>query len=345
MLNLRDILIHVKNILGKNFISQNKSGELFTKIKFLTGIRNFVLQSSTGEERWTHADKRVSVMNLHQQSESWSSQCLTWDTPVIRWQRELDRDRVRDQFWNGPGHRPASGDGRLGAAALPDLLRPPQPRHQDHAVRETPDLRYGDDLMMSPRRSHDVTTPTSWCHMFLSQSCKCVSDFVCLLCVSLCRQQPREDVDGDPLQRDDLHPAGLHAAHLLQDPQPGRRGRTRRLQRRDGDRWGLFWLVHWWGQSAALWFCDSMFTRGSVVRMMSRGQRSPGQRSHADCVLCSGPYGERDDQQVFIQRVVPDTDKLYVRLSSNGKRWDMERGGLHVDRVTDWVQSDVEINI
>lgn len=37
------------------------------------------------------------------------------------------------------------------------------------------------------------------------------------------------------------------------------------------------------------------------------------------CVV-SGPYGERDDQQVFIQRVVPDTDKLYVRLSSNGKR-------------------------
>lgn len=36
--------------------------------------------------------------------------------------------------------------------------------------------------------------------------------------------------------------------------------------------------------------------------------------------LVSGPYGERDDQQVFIQRVVPDTDKLYVRLSSNGKR-------------------------
>ncbi|KAK5904194.1 hypothetical protein CesoFtcFv8_005783 [Champsocephalus esox] len=33
-----------------------------------------------------------------------------------------------------------------------------------------------------------------------------------------------------------------------------------------------------------------------------------------------GPYGERDDQQVFIQRVVPDSDKLYVRLSSNGKR-------------------------
>lgn len=38
-------------------------------------------------------------------------------------------------------------------------------------------------------------------------------------------------------------------------------------------------------------------------------------------ITVPGPYGERDEQQVFIQRVVPDTDKLYVRLSSNGKRW------------------------
>lgn len=37
-------------------------------------------------------------------------------------------------------------------------------------------------------------------------------------------------------------------------------------------------------------------------------------------LVSAGPYGERDEQQVFIQRVVPDTDKLYVRLSSNGKR-------------------------
>ncbi|XP_054649425.1 SH3KBP1-binding protein 1 isoform X2 [Dunckerocampus dactyliophorus] len=44
--------------------------------------------------------------------------------------------------------------------------------------------------------------------------------------------------------------------------------------------------------------------------------------AHAGCSAGTeiGPYGERDDQQVFIQRVVPDTDKLYVRLSSNGKR-------------------------
>lgn len=43
---------------------------------------------------------------------------------------------------------------------------------------------------------------------------------------------------------------------------------------------------------------------------------------HAGCSagIEIGPYGERDEQQVFIQRVVPDTDKLYVRLSSNGKR-------------------------
>uniref|UniRef100_A0A8C4SR81 BTB/POZ domain-containing protein KCTD3 n=1 Tax=Erpetoichthys calabaricus TaxID=27687 RepID=A0A8C4SR81_ERPCA len=33
-----------------------------------------------------------------------------------------------------------------------------------------------------------------------------------------------------------------------------------------------------------------------------------------------GPYGERDDQQVFIQKVVPITNKLFVRLSSTGKR-------------------------
>jgi len=34
----------------------------------------------------------------------------------------------------------------------------------------------------------------------------------------------------------------------------------------------------------------------------------------------TGPYGEQDDEQVFIQKVVPETDQLYVRLASNGKR-------------------------
>ncbi|XP_060113794.1 SH3KBP1-binding protein 1 [Heteronotia binoei] len=33
-----------------------------------------------------------------------------------------------------------------------------------------------------------------------------------------------------------------------------------------------------------------------------------------------GPLGERDDQQVFLQKVVPDASKLYVRLSSTGRR-------------------------
>lgn len=33
-----------------------------------------------------------------------------------------------------------------------------------------------------------------------------------------------------------------------------------------------------------------------------------------------GPFGEQDDEQVFVQKVVPDIDQLYVRLASNGKR-------------------------
>ncbi|XP_074104622.1 BTB/POZ domain-containing protein KCTD3 isoform X3 [Cotesia typhae] len=32
------------------------------------------------------------------------------------------------------------------------------------------------------------------------------------------------------------------------------------------------------------------------------------------------PFGEQDDEQVFVQKVVPETDQLYVRLASNGKR-------------------------
>lgn len=33
-----------------------------------------------------------------------------------------------------------------------------------------------------------------------------------------------------------------------------------------------------------------------------------------------GPFGEQDDEQVFVQKVVPDTDQLYVRHASNGNR-------------------------
>jgi len=35
---------------------------------------------------------------------------------------------------------------------------------------------------------------------------------------------------------------------------------------------------------------------------------------------CSGPFGDQDDEQVFIQKIVPDTDRLFVRLASTGKR-------------------------
>ena len=34
----------------------------------------------------------------------------------------------------------------------------------------------------------------------------------------------------------------------------------------------------------------------------------------------AGPYGEQDDEQLFVQQVVPDSDQLYVRLASTGKR-------------------------
>src|SRR4029434_5586322 len=40
-----------------------------------------------------------------------------------------------------------------------------------------------------------------------------------------------------------------------------------------------------------------------------------------DVVMPTGPFGERDDQQVFIQKVIPMTNKLFVRLSSTGKRY------------------------
>lgn len=33
-----------------------------------------------------------------------------------------------------------------------------------------------------------------------------------------------------------------------------------------------------------------------------------------------GPFGEQDDEQIFVQKVVPETDQLYVRLASNGDR-------------------------
>lgn len=34
----------------------------------------------------------------------------------------------------------------------------------------------------------------------------------------------------------------------------------------------------------------------------------------------SGPFGEQDDEQIFIQKVVPETDQLYIRYASTGKR-------------------------
>lgn len=33
-----------------------------------------------------------------------------------------------------------------------------------------------------------------------------------------------------------------------------------------------------------------------------------------------GPFGEQDDEQVFIQKIIPETDQIFVRLASNGFR-------------------------
>ena len=33
-----------------------------------------------------------------------------------------------------------------------------------------------------------------------------------------------------------------------------------------------------------------------------------------------GPYGDQDDEQVFVQKVIPETDIITVRLASLGTR-------------------------
>ena len=47
---------------------------------------------------------------------------------------------------------------------------------------------------------------------------------------------------------------------------------------------------------------------------------SPVGNSILDVGNACGPHGEQDDEQVFVQKVVPETDTLFVRLASNGKR-------------------------
>ena len=35
----------------------------------------------------------------------------------------------------------------------------------------------------------------------------------------------------------------------------------------------------------------------------------------------TSPFGEQDDEQAFVQKAVPETGQLFVRLASNGKRY------------------------
>lgn len=53
-------------------------------------------------------------------------------------------------------------------------------------------------------------------------------------------------------------------------------------------------------------------------KVVSLEHREP----HPSCASGNmlGPFGERDDQQIFMQKVVPDADHLFVRLVSTGKR-------------------------
>lgn len=66
-----------------------------------------------------------------------------------------------------------------------------------------------------------------------------VIDILCCFsgCVSVCRQQPRADVDGDPLQRDDLHPAWLHPSGFVQNTVPGGDGEPWELRLWERYRW------------------------------------------------------------------------------------------------------------
>lgn len=50
----------------------------------------------------------------------------------------------------------------------------------------------------------------------------------------------------------------------------------------------------------------------------------------------SGPFGEQDDQQVFVQKVVPETDQLFIRLSSSGKRLVNKRKGIEEEYGLGW---------
>jgi len=36
--------------------------------------------------------------------------------------------------------------------------------------------------------------------------------------------------------------------------------------------------------------------------------------------LILGPYGDRDEQLLFVQKVIPDTDQIFVRMAASGKR-------------------------
>lgn len=111
-------------------------------------------------------------------------------------------------------------------------------------------------------------------------------------CLRLQRVQSREDVERDPIPRNDLDPTGIHTRRLFQGPLPRR---TR-------------WLFNRVGSIAQRLRFDSF-----LVCKKKRNR-------FYSLATSAGPYGEQDDEQLFVQQIVPDSDQLYVRLASTGKR-------------------------
>lgn len=92
-------------------------------------------------------------------------------------------------------------------------------------------------IMLSEKHlvSGEEGASSSHCVLSYLPGCIPVIEIPCCfsVCVSVCGQQPRSDVDGDALQRDDLHPARLHPSGFLQNPVSGGDGEPRELRLRE----------------------------------------------------------------------------------------------------------------
>lgn len=70
-----------------------------------------------------------------------------------------------------------------------------------------------------------------------------------------------------------------------------------------------------------------VLTLDSTDDSVDRDYADPGRSTrffswqlHGESSDLLGPYGDQDGDQVFVQRVVPNTNQLFVRLASTGER-------------------------